>query len=86
MRKLGARVRHVDMGRGDDLDLRLQKLGRDSAVACLLGFVEEFRRHLARDHLGLRIDQEILFLHTERERAGHAWTLLLRSCCEGVVH
>jgi hypothetical protein len=25
--QLGARVRHVDMGRGDHLDLRLQKLG-----------------------------------------------------------
>jgi hypothetical protein len=67
------------MGRGDHLDLRLQKLGRDSALARLLGIGEECLRHVAGDHLVSASTRKILFFDSEGERAGHAWTLLLRS-------
>ena len=53
--------------RGDHLDLRLQEFRRDPAVGRRLGGVEECLRHVGRDQLGLRIDQEILFLDAERE-------------------
>ena len=58
--------------RGDHLDLRLQEFGADPAVGRGLGGIEERLRHVRRDALGLRVDQEVLFLDAEGEIVGHS--------------
>ena len=67
-----ARVRHVAMRRGDDLDLRLQEFGGNPAVGRRLGGLEQRLRDFGGDALGLRVDQEILLLDAEGEVVGHA--------------
>ncbi len=70
--QLGARIRHVVVRRGDHLDLRLQELGRDSAIRCSLGGLEEWLRHAAHDRLRLGVDQEIFLFDAELERTGRS--------------
>ena len=70
--QLGARIRHVVVRRGGHLDLRLQELGRDSAIRCSLGGLEEWLRHAAHDRLRLGVDQEIFLFDAELERTGRS--------------
>ena len=72
MVQLRARIGQAGMRGGDDLDLRLQEFARNPAFGGGLGRLEEGLRHVARDQLGLGVDQEILFFDSERVVARHA--------------
>ncbi len=69
--QLGAGVGHVVVRRRRDLELRLQHLAHRLSAGDRLHPLEKRLRHLARDRLGLGVDQEILFLDTELEIVGH---------------
>ena len=71
------------MRRGDHLDLRLQEFGCRPAVGRGLGGIEERLRHVRRDALGLRVDQEVLFLDAEGEIVGHV--VARHPCCSAVA-
>ena len=69
--QLGAGVGDVVVRRCRDLELRLQHLAHRLSAGDRLHPLEKRLRHLARDRLGLGVDQKILFLDTELEIVGH---------------
>ena len=71
MPQLRMRRRHVAMGHGRDLDLRLQHLAHELRAERRFGGGEKRLRPLLGNHLGLGIDQEIFLLDSDRIGIGH---------------